>query len=162
MIPKPVLISFGALVTLGQAANQAPSTISQRCPCGFVDPSSSQVFTESLIVYFNETSSVPLDLFGVLEYEHKKERGSSTIYRQGSTSKNALVDNVGALSWQDRIDGNGSSLELYIDPTTPKHLVNGAQLRSIRQDIMYGTFRASMRSAQPNVGGSGRHDPTRP
>nr|POF21104.1 hypothetical protein CFP56_66518 [Quercus suber] len=136
------------------AANAAASDEQSLCSCGFQDPASKAVYTESLIVYFNETDTVDSTIFTTEAYEHRKEKGWTTTYRQGAVLENVAFGDEDALPWQDQIDGNSSSLELWTNPSTPEHLVNGAQLRSVREDILYGSFRAEMRSAQPWIGGS--------
>lgn len=64
------------------------------------------------------------------------------------------MGNNGSLSWQNEIDGTQPSLEMILDGERFDHLSEGAELRSIRKDILRGTFRAAMRSAHPWVGGS--------
>ncbi|KAK8158878.1 hypothetical protein BKA80DRAFT_193019, partial [Phyllosticta citrichinensis] len=108
------------------------------CSCGFYDDSTGNLFTESLIQYFNETSD--LSEFVIEDFEHKVEKSWNSKYRQG-----AAADNVVA---------NGTSLNLYCDPSTSQHLVNGASIRSRRRDILHGTFRSSMRGPRSGMGGS--------
>ena len=116
-------------------------TLPQDCPCGYVDHTTDRLFTEAIIVYFNETKAIDPNVFTVQSFENKKEKGWYSIFRQGASPSNVGI-------------GNMSSLELFIDGYTPNHLVNGAQLRTVRQDIQYGSFRASMRSPARRAGGS--------
>lgn len=146
--------SIVCLATLIAVVNAAAPSTPSICPCGFQDPGSKEIYTESLIVYFNETDTIDPAIFTTQQYDHRKEKGWTTTYRQGAIPQNVAFGNQDALPWQDQIDGNSSSLELWTDPSTPDHLVNGAQLKSVRQDILYGSFRAEMRSAQPWIGGS--------
>ena len=46
-----------------------PSAIPEDCHCGFLDPLNGRSYTDSLIVYFNETGELG-DAFNVSSYEH--------------------------------------------------------------------------------------------
>lgn len=126
-----------ALLGLLFLANPA-SAASADCSCGFYDETTGDLFTESLIQYFNETSD--LNQFVLENFEHKSEKSWNSKFRQG-----ALPDNV---------VNNSTSLELYCDPYTDAHVVNGGSIRSIRRDIQYGSFRSLMRSPRQGMGGS--------
>lgn len=63
-----VLVSI-LLATAGAA------TLDEQCSCGFQDPTTRQVYTDALIVYFNETETIDDDLFMLQDFEHKKEQG---------------------------------------------------------------------------------------
>ncbi|KAJ9193764.1 CAZyme family GH16 [Paecilomyces variotii] len=108
------------------------------CTCGFYDEDADLLFTDSTIVYFNETNGVPDDLV-IESFEHRYDLGWNTVYRQG-----AKVDNVNIVN--DTTARNLTSLELAIDPSDKEHLVNGASIRTKRQDIFFGSFRSSMRA----------------
>nr|POF13720.1 hypothetical protein CFP56_02743 [Quercus suber] len=153
--PIAVMRFTSVFTVLAVAVNAATSNNDPSlCSCGFRDPASNKTYTESLILYFNETENVNPRIFTTETYDHRKEKGWKITYRQGAVSENVAFGDEGALPWQDQIDGNSSTLELWTDPSTLDHLVNGAQLRSVREDILYGSFRAEMRSAQPWIGGS--------
>ena len=137
----------------------AASVVAQRttiepaqCSCGYYDEVSQQLYTESIVIYFNETETLPSD-FVAQTFEHKKEKGWTSIYRQGAIPENVNIGNSSQPSWRES-NTNPSSLELFCDPGNDKHLVEGGSLASIRQDIQYGSFRASMRSPHPFAGGS--------
>ena len=100
-------------------------TTRQDCSCGFYDPETSERFTDSIVVYFNETESLPDD-FAVQHYENHYEKGWNTQYRQG-----AIAGNVGVGKNSMYADnGTKQSLELYCDSTTPTHLVNGGGIQT--------------------------------
>ncbi|KKY24778.1 putative glycoside hydrolase family 16 [Phaeomoniella chlamydospora] len=126
------------LLRLSGAQNQATQDV-QYCTCGFYDEAVDKVFTESSIVYFNETDGIPTDDFVVEEFEHRYDRGWNTMYREG-----ASVDNVAIVN--DTTARNLTSLQLTCNPSTPGHLVVGGSMRTARQDIFFGSFRASMRA----------------
>ncbi|OJJ45245.1 hypothetical protein ASPZODRAFT_69398 [Penicilliopsis zonata CBS 506.65] len=111
------------LATLSAASNVSS------CSCGFYDATADLLFTDSTIVYFNETDSVPDDLL-VQSFAHRHEHAWNDLYRQGAVESNAVVEN--------------SSLSLYCDPSDSNHLVRGASIRTARQDLFFGSFRASM------------------
>ncbi|KAK3068431.1 hypothetical protein LTR53_014008, partial [Teratosphaeriaceae sp. CCFEE 6253] len=137
--------------TLPAASNSTaalPSTAPADCHCGFVDPTTSAVYTDSVIVYFNETSSIPADIFSVTAFAHPYEKGWDLFYREGAKAENVYftAGDVWNLSpgW----------LSLNVSGYTPEHLVSGSGLQTVRQDIQYGTFRVFMRSPAPWAGGS--------
>src|SRR6266536_2462884 len=100
------------------------------CACGFYDADADLVFTDSSIVYFNETDGIPDDLV-VESFEHKYDRGWNALYRQG-----ASLDNVEILN--DTTARNLTSLGMYCNPADDNGLVVGASMRTARQDIFFG------------------------
>lgn len=125
-----------------------PSLAPVDCHCGFLDPTSNLVYTDSIIVYFNETTTVPPDIFSVGNFEHLYEKGWSLFYREGAVPTNVYFEK--GSEW----NLSPGWLSLNVSGYTAQHLVNGAQLQTVRQDIQYGTFRAFMRSPAPYAGGS--------
>ncbi|KAJ9668753.1 hypothetical protein H2201_000997 [Coniosporium apollinis] len=113
------------------------------CSCGYYDSSTQNLFTESIIIYFNETDGILPDDFVVDSFKHKFEKGWNSKYRQGVDLANVQLQNA-----------TNSSLELYVSPSTPDHLVIGGGIRTTRRDIQYGTFRSLLRSPRQWAGGS--------
>jgi hypothetical protein len=110
------------------------------CSCGYYDHSTHNLFTESIIVYFNETAGIPVDTFLPQSYKNSHEKGWNTQYCQGATASNVHVG-------RDLLDGaSNNSLELFVDPATPAHLVIGGGVQTVRQDMFYGSFRMLLRS----------------
>lgn len=138
--------------TTGASNSTGPSNATADCSCGFVDPQTNNVYTDSIIVYFNETNTsvaaATKDIFSVDTFKHPYEKGWFLYYREGAVAENVYFDEY------DGWDLTGSALNLNVSGATPEHLVNGAQLQTVRQDIQYGTFRVYMRSPQPWAGGS--------
>ena len=130
----------------------ATLTLNNDCPCGFYDATNDNLFTESLIVYFNETTKFPTDQFTIQDCKHKWERGFNTIYREGASTDNVILANAS--------DSANStvfpypSLQMYIDTAEKNHLVVGSQINSVRQDMQYGSFSALVRGPSPYSGGS--------
>ena len=56
-------------------ATAGATTLDKQCSCGFQDPTTKNVYTDALIVYFNETKAIDDDLFLLQDFEHKKEQG---------------------------------------------------------------------------------------
>ncbi|KAF2717264.1 glycoside hydrolase family 16 protein [Polychaeton citri CBS 116435] len=149
--------SFLSLLALGLSASaQGITRDVSDCSCGFRDPGTDQLFTQSLIVYFNETAQVDTNVFEIEDYLHKKEEGWKSTYIQGADPSNLVIGNNASLGWQNSTDGKSPSLQLFLDAATQQHVVVGSGLRTLRRDIQYGSFRASMRSAHPfdSAGGS--------
>ncbi|CAK1358556.1 unnamed protein product [Cercospora beticola] len=130
-------------------------TSSSDCSCGFRDPRTQEVFTESIILYFNETQSVDQHVFEVRSFRNKNQRGWNTIFPQGASPVNIQFGKNATWEWQEDLNTTTPSMQMILDPPLRyDHLSVGAELRSMRRDIQYGTFRSEMRSAQPWAGGS--------
>lgn len=157
---RPLIMSiarslFTAALFVGAVtAATAPALIPPptQCACGYQDSGSLQVYTDALIVYFNETSATEFDAFTNQEFANKKQQGWQSIYREGAQPAN--VEFVTA-----NFSGKGRAsvepvLQLSLDPPDRYHLVNGGSLQSVRKDIQYGIFQASLQSAAPWSGGT--------
>lgn len=123
--------------------------VAKDCPCGYVDPLNQELFTDSIIVYFNETAEVPKSAFLAESYQNKYERGWNSQFRQGADPANVRFDNSSSHS-----SDATSSLGLVLNPATGDHDCVGGAIRTLRQDILYGSFRASMKSPAKRAGGS--------
>ncbi|KAJ9646315.1 hypothetical protein H2199_002364 [Coniosporium tulheliwenetii] len=146
-------MSMVTLIGLNLALGLASALDVSGCSCGYFDPSPKQLYTESIIVYFNESQTLPDRDFFSQSFIHRSEKGWNSLYRQGASPSNVLIGNESTVSWLEQAS-NPSSLELFVDPSVHDHLVIGAAVETKRQDIQYGTFRASMRSPHPWAGGS--------
>lgn len=122
------------------------SVVPEDCHCGFLDPLNGRSYTDSLIVYFNESGQLG-DAFNVSSYEHAYEQGWGKYYREGALESNVYYQN--GSTWNI----SPGWLNLNVSAKTSKHLVNGAEIETKRQDLLYGSFRALMRSAAPYAGG---------
>lgn len=131
-------------------AGSAIAASNDNCTCGYYDSSTADLFTDSIIVFFNETQSIPSDDFIIQSYEYKYEKGWNTQYREGATPANVNIGNSSTYPESQ----TPQSLELYCDVTTPQHLVEGGGIRTSRQDIFFGSFRAMFRGTQKWQGGS--------
>lgn len=130
---------LASLATL--AANIAVTSARDvNCACGYRDPVTNDLWTDTAILYFNETTAESLAKnpdFIDLNFANVYESGYDTTYRQGSSNTNiALEENLAAL-------------QLTVNPSTKDHLVVGGAIRTARQDIQYGSFRAGLQPAQP-------------
>ncbi|KAI5271070.1 hypothetical protein E4T47_05632 [Aureobasidium subglaciale] len=129
------------------ATTSAQSRDVSDCSCGFVDPTSNEVWTEALITYFNETNQLPSD-YRKLDFHHNREYGYNSLYRQGATPDNAYIGQVTDENVDEQV------MQLWIDAGTGQHYVQGAGIEALRQDMHFGTFRSSMRGPPKNTGGS--------
>ncbi|KAF3044724.1 hypothetical protein E8E12_009792 [Didymella heteroderae] len=109
------------------------------CTCGFYDGATGSLFTDSIIVYFNETESLPSDLVAE-HYSNKYEKDWNAIYRRGADPANLQLSN--------------GSLQLLLQPPTDDHIVQGAGLRTARRDIQHGSFRTLIKSPRQTSAGS--------
>lgn len=130
---------FTLLVVL-KTAQAATTTDVDGCACGFYDETADLYFTDSTIVYFNESTSIPSD-FVVEEFEHRYDRGWNNMYRMGAAMDNVQISH-------DPHPANRTSLELSCHPSDDEHLVVGSSIRTARQDIFFGSFRSSLRPAR--------------
>ena len=101
------------------------------CHCGFVDPATTNVYTESVIVYFNETNTVPTDVFSINKFEHPYEKGWKYFYREGAKEENVYFTEG------DVWNLSPGWLNMNVSGYTHNHLINGAELETVRQDIQY-------------------------
>ncbi|KAA8569942.1 hypothetical protein MFRU_005g00930 [Monilinia fructicola] len=140
---------YFVVFTLGLLKNAGADSTSN-CSCGYYDPATENLFTDFLIVYFNETNTFPSEVFQNQEYENKYEKSWNARYRQAADPSNVRITNSTAGSI-----GNSSSLEFTINPSTSHHVVKGGAIRTLRSDIQYGSFRSTIRPAQAWTGGTG-------
>ncbi|KAJ8066097.1 hypothetical protein OCU04_005188 [Sclerotinia nivalis] len=192
-----------AFSVYAQSSSSAPIVSSNGdCSCGYYDIVNGNLFTESLIVYFNETDTLSDD-FILQSYENRYEKDYNSIFRQGSNPTNinflnsSLFTSDNDESWSlpssrsrssrqissnsphrnvsYTIGGGGensstandpipspspsgrpftTSLKLSVDPPNSDHLVTGGGIRTVRQDIKYGSARAHLRPSNQGVGGT--------
>ncbi|KAF1358095.1 hypothetical protein EJ07DRAFT_126129 [Lizonia empirigonia] len=129
-----VLVVLYALPTTSEVASG-----NGNCTCGFYDGNTESLFTDSIIVYFNETNDLPSE-FIAEQYTNKYEKDWNAVYRQGADPANLRPSN--------------DSLQLYVQPSTDDHIVQGAGLRTARRDIKHGSFRTLIKSPRRTFAGS--------
>lgn len=127
------------------------NTVVPNCSCGFYDASTDTLFTDSIIVYFNESTTLPVPEFVTEEYKHKYEKGWNSQYREGAAASNIHFSKPSANS----NTSTGDSLELSVSPYQKDHLVVGSSIRTARRDIQYGSFTSSLRSPGQWAGNGG-------
>lgn len=116
-----------------------PVASEANCTCGFYDSGTGSLFTDSIIVYFNETNGIPPE-FLAEQYSNKYEKDWNAIYRQGADPANLQTGN--------------DSLQFFVQPPTNDHIVQGAGLRTARRDIQHGSFRTLIKSPRRTSAGS--------
>ncbi|KAF1846003.1 glycoside hydrolase family 16 protein [Cucurbitaria berberidis CBS 394.84] len=137
------MLSFTpSLSALWWALTTSAQVLSEKknCTCGFYNGQTNDFFTDSIIVYFNETSSLPKD-FIAEDYAQKYEKDWNAIYRQGADSSNIRLN-------------NSESLQLFVQPPNNEHLVKGGGIRTTRRDIQHGSFRTLIKSPGQTTSGS--------
>jgi hypothetical protein len=135
-----VLFTYVLLPAIA-TADTLSETSNAACSCGYYDQSTDTLFTESLIVYFNETID-PSSNFNIEVYTHNYEKNWNAIYRQG-----AAVENV-------QLNKTSGFLELEVSPPREDHVVIGGSIRTLRRDIQYGTFRSLLRPSPVGLRGA--------
>ena len=136
----PLLLSLTLLSTLYLSVVGDMVSSQDNCSCGFYDHITKELYTDSIVVYFNESKDIPID-FMIEHYEHKYEQDWNSIYRQGADPSNVKLNAP-------------DSLELFVSPPTKTHLVKGGSVRTVREDIQHGSFRSFIRSPRANHSGS--------
>lgn len=86
-----LLIPFLLRLVAGAGRNV---TLPSQCSCGYRDPATKDLWTDAIIVYFNETG-IDEDVFESMHYAHKNQKGWNTIFRQGASPSNLLIGNNG-------------------------------------------------------------------
>ena len=142
-------IALVSISAIPLAIKAATNSITASCPCGYYDAGASTVWTESIIVYFNETSTSTIPGFVKESYSHKYEKGWDTQFRTGADVSNVFFPNSTSSLHLHK------SLELNVSPYTSDHLVVGSSVRTSRQDIQYGSFTTLLRSPGKYAGGGG-------
>ena len=137
------------LATLASIVTASSSLDVSSCGCGFYDEGEDNLWTDSIIVYFNETSTIPEDIFFREDYKNKYQQGWNSRFIQGSSPNNTAISVIKSNSHQAH-----KSLQLTVSPSDAKHVVMGGSVRTQRQDIQYGSFRAVMKGPPPFAGGS--------
>lgn len=118
------------------------------CSCGFLDPRTGAVWTDTILTYANETATLPTDALVAEDFQHASEKNWNAHYRAGASANNIVYSESIAPGW------SGGAWQLNINRPTRQHAVVGASIRSIRRDIRYGTFEVALRAPPPGVGGS--------
>lgn len=137
MIPlRPLtLVLLSALPSFAEVASGQ-----KNCTCGFYDSQTKDLFTDSIVVYFNETTSIPKD-FLAENYVHTYEKDWNAIYRIAADPSNIRFN-------------DSESLQLFVQPSDKDHVVKGGSLRTARQDIQHGSFRTLIKSPRQAFSGS--------
>ncbi|KAI4152417.1 MAG: hypothetical protein LQ340_002925 [Diploschistes diacapsis] len=137
------------VVALGLAGLAAGATDVSSCSCGFYDAEQDNLWTDSIVVYFNESNNIPEDIFWRENWRNTYEQGWNAQFVTGSATNNSWIGNSTSQSTSAQ-----KSLQLFVEPSTAQHLVVGGGVRTQRQDIQYGSFRAMMKGPARYAGGT--------
>ena len=127
----------------------AIASTTESCSCGYYDATTGATWTESIIIYFNETNGSAIPSFIQESYVHKYEKGWDTQFRTGADVSNIELPNFTSAP------SSLNSLAMKVSPYNADHIVVGSSLRTSRQDIQYGSFTSLLRSPGKFAGGGG-------
>lgn len=132
-----------AVSLLGLLAGRGAAT-DVNCACGYQDPVTGDLWTDTTIIYFNETTPEQVTTtpdFVSLNFTNPYEQGFDATYRQA-----AYPSNLGLTS---------DAMRLTLSKARRDHLSIGSGLRTARRDIQYASVRAYLQPPQiRGVGGS--------
>lgn len=145
------LISAASLLVSAAAAASIARSQAQ-CACGYQDPSTLALFTDSVITYFNETGAAEQIVFVPEESADRYGRDSAGYAGVGqeawinSQRTNEWEDDFSA-TWRSAVSYNNTFLAnnsmnmMVAQADTKNRIVYGSQFQTRRRDILYGTFR---------------------
>ncbi|TKY87309.1 hypothetical protein EX895_003986 [Sporisorium graminicola] len=128
------------------------------CECGYLDPSTNHLWTDAAFSYFNETG---LDDVVMNPAKSPKIQGAQIAgdTGEGQQTWSAVGDHINpyeesfgatylsAVSYNNTYIDNrteGIAMQVSVADQT-KHIVNGSSIVTRRRDILYGSFRASIK-----------------
>ena len=91
ILAAPFVLSYYLLAYFSSKA-LADDKVS-RCVCGYLDSSTQSRYTESSIVYFNETATLATTGYVAESYSHPYDKGWNTQYREGAAVSNVALSN---------------------------------------------------------------------
>ena len=141
-----------AQITSYENATVSNPAVTGGCQCGYFDSGTGNLFTESTLIYFNETGSLPGNDFLKETYVHEYEKGWNTLFREAANPSNVQISDI------TNATNSTTSLVLYVQPFAPTsrdHIIHGASVRTTRRDIKYGSFTSLVRAPGPHAGGGG-------
>ena len=142
-------LPFVRITAIALAIKAVANSNAANCSCGYYDAAAAIIWTESIIIYFNETTAMPIPSFIGESYSRRYEKGWNTQFRTGADVSNINFTN------STSSPRSPSSLQLHVSPYTSEHLVVGSSLRTSRRDIQYGSFTCLLRSPAQSAGGGG-------
>jgi hypothetical protein len=134
---------FWLLLQLSAATTDVSS-----CTCGFRDPRTGAVWTDAIITYANETDRLPDNSLIAENFQHSYEKNWNALYRAGASAANLGYNESTSPGW------TGNAWTLNLEKPSQDHAVVGASIRSLRRDILYGSFEAALGAPESGVGGS--------
>ncbi len=150
---QPTIAQVTADLNSTVANDTSPDpSVARGCQCGYYDAGTKNLFTESTIAYFNETETLSSKDFLTETYVHDYEKGWNTFFREAANPSNVHVSNI------TNAPNSTTSLELYVEPypvTSRIHIITGSSVRTVRQDMMFGSFTSLVRSPGQFAGGGG-------
>lgn len=162
--------AFGLLGTAILALSSLTLRVKADCECGYLDPSTNHLWTDASFSYFNESG---LDDIVMNPAVSPKTYGNLPVGDTGAGQQtwsavgnhiNKYEDSFGAtylsaVSYNNTyIDNRTEGLAMQVSPANQKtHIVNGSSLVTRRRDILYGSFRASIKPPFINLAPGSDH-----
>lgn len=151
---KAIALLASAVLALSSATLRANAA----CECGYLDPSTNHLWTDASFSYFNETG---LEDIVMDPTKSPKVDGAETAGETGDGQQtwsavgnhiNPYEESFGAtylsaVSYNNTyIDNRTDGLAMQVSTANQKtHVVNGSSIVTRRRDILYGSFRASVK-----------------
>ena len=139
-----MIVALAVLAVLAFARGTAAA-----CTCGFLDPTTGSLWTDSIITYFNETDAAQSIVSNPQQSADRYGQDDAGISGDGqqpwvaSQRVNVWEDDFGS-TWRSAVSFNNSYF-------SNRSSVNGL---SIRRDILFGSFRAFVKPSTPASAGT--------
>ncbi|CBQ72133.1 conserved hypothetical protein [Sporisorium reilianum SRZ2] len=150
--------ALSLLTTAILALSSVTLRVKAVCECGYLDPSTNHLWTDAAFSYFNETG---LDDVVMNPVKSPKINGAQEAGDTGDGQQtwSAVGDHINpyeesfgatylsAVSYNNTyIDNRTDGLAMQVSVADEKkHIVNGSTIVTRRRDILYGSFRASIK-----------------
>lgn len=129
------------------------------CECGYRDPKTSDLWTDAVITYFNESTAARDIAFAPAE--HADRYGRDDPGRLSDAGQEAWINSNRVNEWEDDFGAtwrsavvpnnvhlgqkNGSGLLMDVTPADTKNRISpGSQLQTRRRDMLFGSFRTML------------------
>ena len=159
-----MIVALAVLAVLAFARGTAAA-----CTCGFLDPTTGSLWTDSIITYFNETDAAQSIVSNPQQSADRYGQDDAGISGDGqqpwvaSQRVNVWEDDFGS-TWRSAVSFNNSyfsnrssvnGLSMQVSPAdTVNRISYGSQLVSRRRDILFGSFRAFVKPSTPASAGT--------
>ncbi|PWY98502.1 hypothetical protein BCV70DRAFT_201814 [Testicularia cyperi] len=151
-------ITFSSLASAALALSSLVLRANAACECGYLDPATQHLWTDAAITYFNETGLEDMVMNPVISPKTEGQLSAGDT-GTGQQTWSAVGDHVNpyeesfgamylsAVSYNNTyIDNRTLGLAMEVSTANQKtHHVNGSSIVTRRRDILFGSFRASVK-----------------